>query len=355
MQYIGSICALRIMPLLPAQEWQNFETVYLKDMKADNFTGTKSWLKSNSNTSISASILSYDWDASSNRYSVGQSVQILYQILCLWSALIRSDQNLAKVYIRCPTLILYETIEDCLIFNPAKRGEIWRYFTHSFVHASGGHLWINILLLLLSGIPLELIHDGANVSLIFMAGTVAGAFLCYAADTTLLVGASAGVYALLFTHIGNTVVNGDLMSPKSLLITLILNLPLFALFLYDVISIGVGKESSTSFSAHLGGLITGLTFGTCIIRNFNEQTWENNVKYVCWLVFVLLGGALFFCQFATFDHDYINLVEGSDISMPKLSAGGWGGMHRGNRWSRREYFRTMIIISEKLCMAFLSI
>ena len=99
-------------------------------------------------------------------------------------------------------------------------------------------------MLLLSGIPLELIHDGANVSLIFMAGTVIGAFLNYATETTLLVGASAGVYALFFSHICNTVVNGDLMSPKSLLITLILNLPLLALFLYDVISLSVGKASN---------------------------------------------------------------------------------------------------------------
>ena len=99
-------------------------------------------------------------------------------------------------------------------------------------------------MLLLSGIPLELIHDGANVSLIFMAGTVIGAFLSYATETTLLVGASAGVYAMFFSHICNTVVNGDLMSPKSLLITLILNLPLLALFLYDVISLSVGKASN---------------------------------------------------------------------------------------------------------------
>ena len=99
-------------------------------------------------------------------------------------------------------------------------------------------------MLLLSGIPLELIHDGANVSLIFMAGTLIGAFLSYATETTLLVGASAGVYAMFFSHICNTVVNGDLMSPKSLLITLILNLPLLALFLYDVISLSVGKESN---------------------------------------------------------------------------------------------------------------
>ena len=205
-----------------------------------------------------------------------------------------------------------------------KRGEIWRYFTHSLVHVSGGHLWINILLLLLSGIPLELVHDGANVSLIFTAGTVVGAFLSYAADTTLLVGASGGVYALLFTHIGNTVVNGDLMSPKGLLTALILNLPLVALFLYDVISIAVGKGSSTSFTAHLGGIVTGLTFGTCMIRNFNVQAWEDNVKYVCWLVFILFVGALFFCQFATFDGDFINVMQGSVITMPKMSAGGWG-------------------------------
>ena len=180
------------------------------------------------------------------------------------------------------------------------------------------------MMLLLSGIPLELVHDGAKVSLIFTAGTVVGAFLSYATDTTLLVGASAGVFALLLTHIGNIVINGDLMSPKRLLITLILNLPLVALFLLDVISISVGRESTTSFTAHLGGSVTGLTFGTCIIRNYKVQTWEDNVKYVCRLVFILFGGTLFFCQFATFEFDFVQVVEGSDISIPKLSAGSAG-------------------------------
>ena len=150
-----------IKPLLSAPEWQNFETVYFEDKTANNFTNTKSWLKLNDKTSTSSSILSYDWDANTN---------------------------------------LYETIEEPLLFNPLKRSEIWRYFTHCLLHASGVHLWINVLLLLLSGIPLELVHDGANVSLIFTAGTIFGSFLSYATDTSLLVGASAGVYASWLGH-----------------------------------------------------------------------------------------------------------------------------------------------------------
>ena len=75
--------------------------------------------------------------------------------------------------------------------------------------------------------------------------------------------------------------------------------------------------------AHLGGIITGLTFGTCIIRNFNVQNWEETVKYVCWLIFILFGGALFLCQFKTFEVMYITVLEGSDIVVPRLSAGGW--------------------------------
>ena len=64
------------MPLLHAQERQNFETVYLEDMRANNYTNTKSWLKLNVNTSKNALYLNYDWEAGSNSYSVGQSYQL---------------------------------------------------------------------------------------------------------------------------------------------------------------------------------------------------------------------------------------------------------------------------------------
>ena len=92
------------------------------------------------------------------------------------------------------------------------------------------------------------------------------------------------------------------------------------------------SASNTSFTAHIGGIVTGLTFGTCIIRNFNVQNWENIVKYISWLVFIIFGGTLFFCQFATFEVGYTDVVVGymdavvnTDIRIPILSAGGSGG------------------------------
>ena len=273
---------IKIGPLLSEIEFKNFETLYSADLKIKDFSSTRSFLLSLN----LADFQDYNWEKTAN--------------------------------------LEYQTIEETMIFNPSKRGEIWRYFTHCFLHADNRHLWVNVFMLLLAGIPLELIHDGANVSMIFTAGTIIGAFLSYATDTSLLLGASAGVYAVLFAHIGNTIMNGDLMSPKNLGITLILNIPLLGLFLYDVINIGLNKDSGTSFTAHLGGLITGLTFGTCIIRNFNVQNWENVLKYVCWVIFVLFAGGLFLCQFNSFDLAYTQLYQDSIIELPKISAGGWG-------------------------------
>ena len=77
------------MPILPAEEWQMFETIYLESLKAKNFTVTKLWVKMNENTSASASILAFDWDTGIIGYSVGRSDHILFNILELLCALIK--------------------------------------------------------------------------------------------------------------------------------------------------------------------------------------------------------------------------------------------------------------------------
>lgn len=113
------------------------------------------------------------------------------------------------------------------------------------------------------------------------------------------------------------------MSPKTLLTVLLLNIPLIGLFLYDVIKIGLGEGSTTSFTAHLGGIVTGLTLGICLIRNYNVQKWENILKYVCGIIFILFSVSLFFCQFASFDMGFTGVSESSGVGVPILTAGAW--------------------------------
>ena len=204
------------------------------------------------------------------------------------------------------------------MFNPTKRGEIWRYFTHSFLHSNQKHLWINVILLLLAGIPLEMYHDGQIVSLIFVGGTVLGAFLSYAAEASILCGASAGVYAIIFTHIGNTLINGDVFQVEYLFASLLMNLPLIGLMIYDGVKIATDSiPGGTSYYAHFAGIITGLTLGTAIIRNAKSQGWEKALRYTCMMIFVLIGVSLVSWHIYVVKCCMAAFVENHDFSVQK--------------------------------------
>lgn len=45
-----------------------------------------------------------------------------------------------------------------LIFDPDKRGQVWRYFTYMLIHSGLFHAIFNILIQLILGIPLEMVH-----------------------------------------------------------------------------------------------------------------------------------------------------------------------------------------------------
>jgi len=48
--------------------------------------------------------------------------------------------------------------DSVLIYNPYRRWEGWRYVTYMLIHAGFFHMFFNILVQLLIGIPLELVH-----------------------------------------------------------------------------------------------------------------------------------------------------------------------------------------------------
>ena len=46
----------------------------------------------------------------------------------------------------------YMPLDHPLILNKYKKKEIWRFYTHAFVHAGGQHLFFNMLLQLVTGV-----------------------------------------------------------------------------------------------------------------------------------------------------------------------------------------------------------
>lgn len=77
-----------------------------------------------------------------------------------------------------------------------------------FIHDQKDHLHLamNVIIQLVVGFPLELIHSWWRVLIVYVSGVIAGAlsYAFFSPPCGGLVGASAGVYALLAAHISSS-------------------------------------------------------------------------------------------------------------------------------------------------------
>ncbi|XP_058426873.1 rhomboid-related protein 2 isoform X2 [Marmota monax] len=122
-------------------------------------------------------------------------------------------------------------LESPLIYSPEKREEAWRFISYMLVHAGVQHIVGNLLMQLVLGIPLEMVHKGLRVGLVYLAGVIAGSLASSIFDPLRsLVGASGGVYALMGGYFMNVLVNFREMIPVlgifRLLIIILIGCPL---------------------------------------------------------------------------------------------------------------------------------
>jgi rhomboid-related protein 1/2/3 len=61
-----------------------------------------------------------------------------------------------------------------LIYDPCKRQEAWRFITYMLIHAGFVHMFFNVLVQLILGIPLEMVHKWWRVGIVYLSGV--GAF-----------------------------------------------------------------------------------------------------------------------------------------------------------------------------------
>ncbi|XP_029593257.1 rhomboid-related protein 2 [Salmo trutta] len=185
-----------------------------------------------------------------------------------------------------------------LTYKSDRREEAWRFVSYMFVHAGVEHILGNLVMQLLLGIPLELVHKGFEVGMVYMAGVLAGSLASSIFDPlSALVGASGGVYALIGGYFMNAVVNFREM------------IPLLGVFRIGVIVIIVGTDVGfalyrrffthdvglkVSFVAHIGGGVAGMTIGYVFFSAYNQKLlkdprfWLCIVGYVVFLLFAVL-------------------------------------------------------------------
>ncbi|XP_049767356.1 rhomboid-related protein 2-like [Schistocerca cancellata] len=181
-----------------------------------------------------------------------------------------------------------------LMYNPHKRYEAWRYITYMFVHVGAFHLVVNLLVQILLGIPLEMVHRGWRVLIVYFAGVVAGSLGTSISDPNVyLAGASGGVYAIITAHVATIIMNWSEMK-----LAILQALVFFILAASDIGSAiynrYVLKEATQiGYAAHIAGAIAGLLVGVNILRNLQVKPWEKVLRWTCFvLYFILMIGAI---------------------------------------------------------------
>ncbi|XP_055978877.1 rhomboid-related protein 2 [Sorex fumeus] len=188
-------------------------------------------------------------------------------------------------------------LESPFTYHPLKRQEAWRFISYMLVHAGIQHILGNLIMQLLLGIPLEMVHKGLRVGLVYLAGVIAGSLASSIFDPLkFLVGASGGVYALMGGYFMNVLVNFREMIPafgifRLLIITFIIMSDMgFALYRRFFVS---GKESRVSFAAHIAGGFAGMSIGYTVFSCFDKallrdpRFWIAIAAYLAFTVFAV--------------------------------------------------------------------
>ncbi|XP_010624157.1 rhomboid-related protein 2 isoform X2 [Fukomys damarensis] len=190
-------------------------------------------------------------------------------------------------------------LDSPFTYRPDKRKEAWRFLSYMLVHAGVQHIVGNLFMQLVLGIPLEMVHKGLRVGLVYLAGVIAGSLASSIFDPLKsLVGASGGVYALMGGYFMNVLVNFREMIPafgivRLLIITLIITSDMgFALYRRFFVP---ENGSPVSFAAHIAGGFAGMSIGYTVFSCFDKALLKDPrfwIAIAAYLAFILF--AVFF-------------------------------------------------------------
>uniref|UniRef100_A0A8D0L3Q9 Rhomboid-related protein 2 n=1 Tax=Sphenodon punctatus TaxID=8508 RepID=A0A8D0L3Q9_SPHPU len=186
--------------------------------------------------------------------------------------------------------------ESPFIYRPNKREEAWRFISYMLVHAGVEHILGNLVLQLFLGIPLEMVHKGHRVGLVYLAGVLGGSLASSVCDPQhALVGASGGVYALIGGYFMNVLVVRETNLSNPIVITCIDFLVgtdiAFALYRRFIAPV---NGPAVSFVAHIAGGFAGMSIGyvifSCFDKNFvkDPRFWIAIVAYLVFVGFAVL-------------------------------------------------------------------
>ncbi|XP_071782861.1 rhomboid-related protein 1 isoform X3 [Centroberyx gerrardi] len=186
-----------------------------------------------------------------------------------------------------------------LVYHPGHRAQVWRFFSYMFMHVGLEQLGFNALLQLMIGVPLEMVHGILRISLLYMAGVVAGSLTVSITDMRApVVGGSGGVYALCSAHLANVVMNWAGMRCPYKLLRMILALVCMSSEVGRAVWLRFSPPLPSSgpqpsFMAHLSGAVVGISMGLLILRSYEESLqkqcswWVIVFSFITFLLFAI--------------------------------------------------------------------
>ncbi|XP_034414583.1 rhomboid-related protein 1 isoform X2 [Cyclopterus lumpus] len=186
-----------------------------------------------------------------------------------------------------------------LVYHPGHRAQVWRFFSYMFMHVGLEQLGFNALLQLMIGVPLEMVHGILRISLLYMAGVLAGSLTVSITDMRApVVGGSGGVYALCSAHLANVVMNWAGMRCPYKLLRMILALVCMSSEVGRAVWLRFSPQLPSSgpqpsFMAHLSGAVVGISMGLLILRSYEESLqkqcswWVIVFSFITFLLFAI--------------------------------------------------------------------
>ncbi|XP_032183068.1 rhomboid-related protein 1 isoform X3 [Mustela erminea] len=171
-----------------------------------------------------------------------------------------------------------EYMKSPLVYHPGHRARAWRFLTYMFMHVGLEQLGFNALLQLMIGVPLEMVHGLLRISLLYLAGVLAGE-------------AGTGPPAIFLNWAG-------MRCPYKLL-----RMVLALVCMSSEVGRAVWLRFSPplpasgpqpSFMAHLAGAVVGVSMGLTILRSYEERLRD---QCGWWVVLLAYGTFLLFAIF----------------------------------------------------------
>ncbi|XP_058426433.1 rhomboid-related protein 1 isoform X2 [Diceros bicornis minor] len=217
-----------------------------------------------------------------------------------------------------------EYMRSPLVYHPGHRARAWRFLTYMFMHVGLEQLGFNALLQLMIGVPLEMVHGLLRISLLYLAGVLAGEQACvpwppcwqaslsrppfvHIGSLTVsitdmrapVVGGSGGVYALCSAHLANVVMNWAGMRCPYKLLRMVLALVCMSSEVGRAVWLRFSPPlpasgPQPSFMAHLAGAVVGVSMGLTILRSYEERLRD---QCGWWVVLLAYGTFLLFAIF----------------------------------------------------------